>query len=253
VADYRRVEQASIKTRVRLHSPDGKRLFVRFFHSLQLNAHFVSNIARAHLSSEDVERVEQTLRRRLDELMAEIHKGIEGAQALFAANGITRAATYDTAVLDLEVGVISSLGRRYLEAIQALDRLMPMLQTLEIYEVVSTSDLDAQRALYKKPVRRVVAAARELAKGLRKRINELAGKDAVDAGGAAPPAQPLPPDDRGQSGHSSREDAGEERPASPVGAESASPPPSDETAPGAKSGPRLVASAAPTAEEREIA
>ncbi|HEU0204072.1 MAG TPA: DUF1845 domain-containing protein [Burkholderiaceae bacterium] len=191
VADYRRVEQASIKQRVCLHSPEAKRFFVRFFHSLQLNAHFVSNIARAHLSREDVESVEQTLRKRLDELMAQIDQGIDGAHALFAGNGITGPATYDTMALDLEVGIISSFGRRYLEAIQALDQLMPMLQTLEIYDVVLAVDLDAQRASYKKSLRRVVTAARELGNGLRKRMNEQASKEAGgDHGRTAPLAGP---------------------------------------------------------------
>ncbi|HEU0203994.1 MAG TPA: hypothetical protein VFR86_26595, partial [Burkholderiaceae bacterium] len=94
------------------------------------------------------------------------------------SNAITGAATYDTVALDVEVGVISSFGRRYLEAIQAFDQLMPMLRTLEIYEVLSPKDLDARRAHYKKLTRRVVTAARELGKGLRKRMNELAAKEA---------------------------------------------------------------------------
>lgn len=177
-ADYRRVEQASIKQRTDLRSPEAKRLYARFFHSLQLNAHFVSDVARVHLSREDVERVEQTLRKRLDALAAEINEGIDGALALFTANGITRTATYDTVALDVEVGVISSFGRRYLEALQALDRLMPMLRTLEIYEVISADEVDKRRAQYKRSVRRVVTAARELATGLRKRMNEIAAKEA---------------------------------------------------------------------------
>lgn len=186
IADYRRVEQASIKQRTDLRSPEGKRLFARFFHSLQLNAYFVSSIARVLLSREDAQSVEKTLRKRLDELMAQINEGIDGAHALFTANGITRAATYDTVALNLEVGIISSFGRRYLEAIQALDRLMPMLRTLEIYEVITEQQFDEQRTGYKKSARRVAAAARELATGLRRRMNELADKEmGGDHGGNA--------------------------------------------------------------------
>jgi hypothetical protein len=95
VADYRRVEQATIKQRTNLRSPEGKRLFARFFHSLQLNVYFVSEIARMHLSGEDVEKVEQILRKRLDGLMAEMNEGIDGAHALFTANGITGSLEYE--------------------------------------------------------------------------------------------------------------------------------------------------------------
>src|SRR5262245_44993001 len=102
-ADYRRVEQASIKQRTNLQSPEAKRLFARFFHSLQLNAHFVCDIARIHLSGEDVERVEETIRKRLEKLVADLHQAIEGAVALYAANGITSTATYDTIPLELEI------------------------------------------------------------------------------------------------------------------------------------------------------
>jgi hypothetical protein len=205
-ADYRRVEQASIKRRTDLRSPEAKRLFARCFHSLQLNTYFVSEVARAHLSREDVEQVEQTLRKRLDALAAEINEGIDGAQALFAANGITRAGTYDTVALDLEVGVISSLGRRYLEAIQALDRLMPMLRTLEIYEVISAGELDRRRGDYKRAVRNVVNAARELANGLRKRMNEPGAKKTTEdqasdaSAGNSPEQEAAAPEDGAESG-----------------------------------------------------
>jgi len=179
-ADYRRVEQASIKQRTNLHSPEAKRLFARFFHSLQLNAHFVCDLARIHLPVDDVERVEETLRKRLEKLLADLNAAIDGATALNVANGITATATYDTVPLELEVGVISSFGRRYLEAMQVFDRLMPMLRTLEIYEVISTRQVDRQRTIHKKSVRGIAISARELATGLRRRISEMAAPSRSD-------------------------------------------------------------------------
>ena len=181
-ADYRRVEQASIKQRARFESPEAKRLFVRFFHSLQINAHFVSEIARTRLAPADVEKVEGTIRTRLESLAGEINRGIDGAAALFSAHAVTAPATYDTLPMELDVGVISSLGRRYLEAIQKLDRLMPMIRTLEIYEVISTTEADKRRALLKKQVRGVATATRLLAAGLRRRMNEQAAKVAGGSG-----------------------------------------------------------------------
>lgn len=170
-ADYRRIEAASIKMRTCFTSAEGKRLFIRFFSTLQLNAHFVSVIARTKLSADVVEQVEQALRSRVDAVNEELNKAIDGAEALFHANGITSSATYDTQPLEIEIGIISSLGRRYLEVLVKLDQLMPLLQTLEIHEVISTKELDIQRARLKRHLRDVANAARSLATGLRRRMN----------------------------------------------------------------------------------
>ena len=208
--DYRRVEAASVKMPACFTSAEGKRLFVRMFATLQLNAHFISVIARTRLDPEDVSRVEAALRERLDAVSAALDRAIDGAEALFKAHGITRVATYDTKALEIEVGVLSSSGRRYLEVLGKLDQLMPLLQTLEIHEVITTREVDKQRALVKRQVRGVATAARNFASGLRRRMNatevEIEGQgesveDAtpnsahVQAGEAAaisalPPAEP---------------------------------------------------------------
>lgn len=170
--DYRRVEAASVKMPACFTSAEGKRLFVRMFATLQLNAHFISVIARTRLDPEDVARVETALRERLEGVSAALDRAIDGAEALFKANGITRVATYDTKALEIEVGVLSSSGRRYLEVLGKLDQLMPLLQTLEIHEVITTREVDKQRALVKRQVRGLATAARNFASGLRRRMNE---------------------------------------------------------------------------------
>lgn len=180
-ADFRRVEAASIKVVTRLTSAEGKRLFVRFFSTLQLNVHFISVLARTRLDSDDVAKVEAAIKARIDTVAEALNKAIDGAEALFAANGITGAATYDTQPLELEVGIISSTGRRYLELIGKLDQLMPLLQTLEIHEVISTQALDIQRATLKRQVRDVAHSARSLAAGLRRRMNAMAAEASAPA------------------------------------------------------------------------
>lgn len=189
VGDYRRVEQASLKQTAHLKSPEAKRLFARYFHSLQLNAHFISEISRIRLSTDDVEKVEDAIRASLLALKEELDQAIEGAHLLFQNDGITSAATYDTQPMELEVGVISSFGRRYLECLQLLDQLMPMLRTLEILEIITPGETDRRRALFKRHVSGPAKSARALAMGLRKRMNELA-KQAAPATGSAP-ASPL--------------------------------------------------------------
>lgn len=88
-----------------------------------------------------------------------------------------KAATYDTVPLDVDVHVLSSTGRRFLEVLGKLDQLMPLLQTLEIHEVITAQAVDLQRASLKRQVRNVANGARNLAMGLRRRMNAMDTRD----------------------------------------------------------------------------
>lgn len=177
-ADFRRIEAASVKMPTRFTSAEGKRYFVRLFSTLQLNTHFISVIARTRLDHDDIAKVEATIRAQLDAVNENLNQAIDGAEALFKAHGITSAATYDTVPLAIEVGVMSSSGRRFLEVLGKLDQLMPLLQTLEIHEVVSAQSVDIERAGLKRQVRDVANGARNFAMGLRRRMNALDGREA---------------------------------------------------------------------------
>lgn len=207
VGDYRRIEQASLKQNATLKSPEAKRIFARYFHSLQINTHFISEIARIRLSTEDVEKVEDALRSGLVELKDELGKAIEGAQLVFRNEGITSEATYDTKPLEIEVGVISSFGRRYLECLQQLDQLMPMLRTLEILEVITPTETDRRRALFKRVASKPPKSARFLATGLRVRMNEVARQAAEKAAGSTERAVEATGEERVQAGPRLPEDA----------------------------------------------
>lgn len=171
--DFRRVEAASLKIATRFSSAEGKRMFVRMFNTLQLNMHFISVIARTRLDHEEIGRIETALRGRIDAATASLNEAIDGAEALFKAHGITSLASYDTVPLDVDVHVLSSISRRFLEVLVKLDQLMPLLQTLEIHEVVSAQAVDTQRAGLKRQVRDIANGARSFATGLRRRMNAL--------------------------------------------------------------------------------
>ena len=170
-ADFRRIEAASVKLPAQFFSPEGKRFFVRLFMTLQLNSHFISVIARTRLDPAEIAQVEAVLREQLEAANAALNTAIDEAEAQFKAQAITQVASYDTVPLAVEVGVLSSSGRLYLEVLGKLDQLMPLLQTLEIHEVLSSAVVDKQRALLKRQVRDVANAARRLASGLRRRMN----------------------------------------------------------------------------------
>ena len=198
--DFRRVEGASLKMPTRFTSAEGKRSFVRMFNTLQLNTHFIAVIARTRLDHDDIGRIEATLRAQLDTVSANLNQAIDGAEALFKAHGITRVASYDTVPLDVEVHVLSSFSRRFLEVLGKLDQLMPLLQTLEIHEVITPQEVDIQRAGLKRQVRDISNGARNFAIGLRRRMNALdARSDAAAQEGShdpdAPPMQGQPTTD----------------------------------------------------------
>ncbi|CAM3388646.1 DUF1845 domain-containing protein [Paracidovorax anthurii] len=172
-ADFRRVEAASLKIRASFSSAEGKRLFVRYFNTFQLGIHFISVISRTRLNHDDVAKVEGLIREQMDKVTDQLNQSIDGAEALFQAHGITSAATYDTVPMELDVGVLSSSSRRYLEILGKLDQLMPLLQTLEIHEVITTQAVDIERAALKRKVRDVANGARNLATRLRREMNAL--------------------------------------------------------------------------------
>lgn len=185
-ADFRRVEAASLKIPTRFTSAEGKRFFARLFNTLQLNAHFISVIARTRLDHTDVAKIEEALRTQMDAVTANLNQALDGAEALFKAHGITHAATYDTVPLDVDVPVLSSLGRRFLEVLGKLDQLMPLLQTLEIHEVITPQVVDVQRASLKRQVRNVANGARNLATGLRRRMNAVEARGGEGRGAIVP-------------------------------------------------------------------
>ena len=179
-ADFRRVEAASLKMKASFSSAEGKRMFIRYFSTLQLSMHFVSVIARTRLDHAEVAKVEAAVREQMDKVVEVVDKAIDGAEALFQAHGITSVATYDTVALAVDVGVLSSSGRRYLELLGKLDQVMPLLQTLEIHEVITTQAVDVERAAIKRKVRDIANGARNLATRMRRTMNALdARRDAA--------------------------------------------------------------------------
>lgn len=170
--DFRRIEAASVKVMTHFMSADGKRHFVRYFHTLQLNVHFISVVARTKLRADAIMHVETLLREQLVAAAEQLNEAIDGAEALLKANGITHVATYNTLPLQIEVGVISSAGRRYFEIMNKFDQLMPLLQTLEIHEVISPGEADDQRGVFKKLVRKLAIRSRHAASDLRRRMQD---------------------------------------------------------------------------------
>ena len=172
-ADFRRIETPSLKVAVTLHSAEGKRVFLRLFNSLQVNMHLVSVIGRTRLPNPDIDRIETVVRGRLAKAAANLDEVIEDAERQCQQHGITTVATYDTVPLALEVKVLSAISRRFLELICRFDQIMPLLRTLEIFEVISLYELDTRCAELKNRLRDVARGGRGSANQVRRKMKEL--------------------------------------------------------------------------------
>lgn len=118
-------------------------------------------------------KVEKAIRAQMDNVSHSMNKSLDAAEALCQQHGVTRLATYDTQALEMEIGVISSTTRRYLEVLLKLDQLMPMLQTLEIHDVLTLEQVVNQRSILKRQVRNIALSVRGFANGLRRRMHAV--------------------------------------------------------------------------------
>lgn len=177
-ADFRRVEAASLKRKTSLSSGEGKRVFARCFYTFQAGMYFVSTLGRTKLPRESVEQIEQAVRAKLEVAAKEVDKLIDGAEGLLKQNSIECIATYDTVPLEIEIGITSALGRRYFELIHKLDQAMPLIQTLEIEEVITEKAAEHQRSNCKRIVLSLASTVRNFSAGVRRRMNEADAKKA---------------------------------------------------------------------------
>src|ERR1700682_4713821 len=81
--DVHRVESASRKIQATFHSPEVKRLFVRYLNSMQLNMYLISVIGRTKLPHSLIAQGEGALKAKLENLHAEVNEAIDAAEALY--------------------------------------------------------------------------------------------------------------------------------------------------------------------------
>jgi hypothetical protein len=201
-------------------------MFARCFYSFQASMYFISQLGRAKLDHEVVERIEQNIREALDAATDEINKAIDQAEALLKHHNIETLASYDTVPLQEEIGITSSFGRRYFDLMHKLDIIMPMMETLAIEEIISERELETRRSLYKRVVLSISTKARNLWMGVRRRMNERDARLAAEAAKPRPQAsRPAPSTNPEHDGPQAGEAATDQRvdePVSVAGEETAS-------------------------------
>lgn len=152
------IESASRTIPIRLSSPDAKRLFVRFYHFLQVNMQFVSIVARNYVDEELVEEAEDKIMTMVVKATEGVNRAIVDAEQRFRANGRVDIGSFHIAPLTENVLVFSAIGKRFMELIAKIDHLMLMLETLAINEIISNSEKQSMKLPHKKAVK---AMARE--------------------------------------------------------------------------------------------
>lgn len=171
-ADFRRIESASLKVTVQLHSPEMKRLYLRLFHDMQIQVHYISVLARLKLDHGIVVAAEDFLEQVIELAVAETDRAIDQTYELLKAHGIMKVITYHTQAMEFEALVISGLSHRYLDLFLKVDQLMPMLETLLLRYVIKAQELSNRKYIFKRAIRRVTAVARASRYRLQRRINE---------------------------------------------------------------------------------
>lgn len=171
--DYTRVEAASLRFTSCLSSPEGKRLFLRYFTSAQLQLNYLSNVALKVAGPERVDPVLAELRAAIERFHRKLNSSIDAAEDYFKRRGITRFATYEGPPLEVEVPILSALGRRYYEAIVKYDQFMPLLQTLLIHEVITDAQAAMTLSRQRSHNKMIVGLARSRARTLREEIGRI--------------------------------------------------------------------------------
>lgn len=194
-ADFRRVEAAAIMRRTSLHSAEGKRLFVRYFYTLQSRVYYISTIGRTRKPHDEIEAMESRIKEAISQASNLIDKYMDAVEQRLKDANVDTIASFTTVPMEEDVAIVSAIGRRYFELLHKLDQLMPLLQTLEIEELVTETELDRMRAKAKRITGRPASMARLLADRLRVEmrdpspvIQRTAGNDDKDQA-AAPGAE----------------------------------------------------------------
>lgn len=173
-ADFRRVEAAAITRRTSLHSAEGKRLFVRFFYTLQSRVYYISTIGRTRKSHYEIEALEAQIKEAISQANKSIDRYMGAVEQRLKEASIDTFASFTTVPMEEDVAIVSAIGRRYFELLHRLDQLMPLLQTLEIEELVTETELDKLRAKVKRIAGRPASVSRLLADRLRLEMREPA-------------------------------------------------------------------------------
>lgn len=171
-SDFSRVEAAGLARTTNLYSPEAKRLFARSFTSLAINAYYIGTIARARIKTDHVAKIEDSLREQIAAVQAEVNKRIDETAELMKRNGLDTVASYASAPMAVDVKITSSIVRRYFELIHKVDQVMPMIDTLELEEVITSSEQNLTKRRLVREVRTIASSALKIVIGMRKRIAE---------------------------------------------------------------------------------
>lgn len=167
--DLSRIESATRLINTTLTSPEAKRWFLRYFHMMQVNMHFISVTARTSLPAEQIDAAETQMMEMLVAVAALLDKEIVSTNKVFANNGITMG-TYQAEPFNADVIVLSRFGRRYLELFGKVDLLMLMLEMLVMDEFIESPEQQKRKMRYKKAISGISSAARNLKIDFHKKI-----------------------------------------------------------------------------------
>jgi len=113
------------------------------------------------LMASRVSRIEPKLNQSRTPISAsEIGTTIDQLEVICKQRGITPVSRYCEVPLALDVKVISSFGRLYLDLLMLFDQAMVILQSLMLYGILDEQDCHDQKGVFKALVREIARDAR---------------------------------------------------------------------------------------------
>lgn len=155
-----RYEGDGLRAEIVLHSPEGKRLYARYFHDFQGNMYIMSTMALYQFPNDVTNDMYEDILQRIVKSIDEVEQEIAAAQKLFDANGVERPVDYADVPISVTTRIILAADKRYLQLILKTDQLMVMLDTLADANLVTSKQCATRKSHFKRAVRRLAGMVR---------------------------------------------------------------------------------------------
>ena len=150
-----RYQGGGLRTEVVLRSPEGKRLYARYFNSFQGNMEIMETMARYQFPRDVTNDADQAIRQCIDTRTDGADQEIAAAQILFEANGVRCLVDYPDEPITVIAFSTSANGLDYVKLMQKTDQLIAMLDTLAAANLIDGKQCAIRKSYRKRAVRQI--------------------------------------------------------------------------------------------------
>jgi len=155
-----RLEGASAPMPVTLYSPEAKRLFARFFDSVQANYRHMMMRAKHQFPADVTRTVKDVLAGEVNLARAIVQHGLQQALQLAATQVVDAAPHYPDLPLDLTAHVYVAFGTQFLDLLREVDRWMVVHDALAARGVMAGAATQRDKRAIKRLVKQIARRIR---------------------------------------------------------------------------------------------